>query len=104
MNQPLLFALTAAALFGVGLYGFLVHAHLLRKILAVNVMASAVFLLLVAVAKREGAAAVDPLPHALVLTGIIVSISATAFALAVLKRLHREKGTAALPADGGDAG
>lgn len=89
MNQTLLFGLTAAGLFGIGLYGLLARRHLLRKVLALNLMSSAVFLLLIALARRDPAG-FDPVPHALVLTGIVIAVSATAFALSLARRLHRE--------------
>lgn len=98
MTQALLFTLTAAALFGIGLYGFLAHHHLVRKILAGNIMGSAVFLLLVALARRDPAV-IDPIPHAMVLTGIVIAISTTAFALMLTRRLYRETGAAHLPED-----
>lgn len=91
MTQALLFAGIAAGLFGIGLYGLLVRKHLLRKILALNLMSSAVFLLLITLARRAPDG-FDPVPHALVLTGIVIAISATAFALALARRLHRESG------------
>lgn len=95
MNQTLLFCLTGAGLFGIGLYGFWVHEHLLRKILALNVMGNAVFLMLVALARRDPTVT-DPVPHAMVLTGIVIAVSATAFALALARRLHRQTGAARL--------
>ena len=67
MTPGLLYALTGALLFCLGLYGLIQHAHLLRRILAVNLMGSGCFLVLVGLAQRDGA--VDPVPHALVLTG-----------------------------------
>lgn len=97
MTQGLFFALTAVILFGISLYGFLIHRNLLHKILAANVMGSAVFLLLIALA-RYGAdrgtqqSTADPVPHAMVLTGIVIAVSTTAFALALIRRLHRETG------------
>ena len=91
MTQTLLFALTAAGLFGIGLYGLLTGQQLLRKVLALNLMGSAVFLLLIALARRDPTGS-DPVPHALVLTGIVIAVSATAFALSLIRRLHRERG------------
>jgi multicomponent Na+:H+ antiporter subunit C len=88
---------TAAALFGLGVYGVLVAGHLLRKILALNVLGLAVFLLLVALGRR-GAAVLDPVPQALVLTGIVVAVSATAFAVSLLLALYRRSGSADLDA------
>ncbi len=97
MSTALLFALVGAGLFTLGLHALIVHAHLLRKILAINVMGSGVFLVLVALAKGEGSAASDPVPHAMVITGIVVAVSATALALALMLRVRIETGRAELP-------
>jgi multicomponent Na+:H+ antiporter subunit C len=77
-------------LFLLGVWSFLVHAPLLRKLIALNIMGAGVFHLLVAVAYRGLEAPPDPVPHALVLTGIVVAVSATALALAFGRRLERE--------------
>lgn len=84
---PLIFALTGVLLFSVGLSGLFFCAHPLRKILAVNLAGSGVFLILVALASRQPDTPPDPVPHALVLTGIVVAISATAVALVLYRRL-----------------
>ena len=85
---PLIFALTGVLLFSVGLSGLFVCAHPLRKILAVNLAGSGMFLILVALARRQPDMPPDPVPHALVLTGIVVAVSATAVALALYRRLQ----------------
>jgi len=97
MSPVFLYALVGVGLFCLGLYALIVHAHLLRKILAINVMGSGVFLILVALAKRTGDAAPDPVPHAMVITGIVVAVSATAFALMLMLRVAAETGRAELP-------
>jgi multicomponent Na+:H+ antiporter subunit C len=93
-----LFALCAAALVGLGLYGLIVDANPLRKILALNVIASGVFLLFGAIAFRGAAAglAADPVPQALLITGIVVAFAATALAVALLLRLQEEAGSVTL--------
>jgi multicomponent Na+:H+ antiporter subunit C len=91
MTPALAYALTGAALFALGLFGFLVRRHLVRRIIALNVMGSGAFLVFLGMAGR-GVAAADPVPQALVITGIVVAVAATALALAVLVRLHRETG------------
>jgi multicomponent Na+:H+ antiporter subunit C len=96
MSPALFFALLGAALFGIGLYGFLAHSHLLRKVLASNVMVNGIFLILIALARRDPAA-VDPVPHAMVLTGIVISVSTTAFALALIKKLYRADSPGEVP-------
>ena len=99
MNPAMLYALIGIGLFCLGLYALIMHAHILRKILAINVMGSGVFLVLVALAKRTGEALPDPVPHAMVITGIVVAVSATALALALLLKLVAESGHATLPED-----
>ena len=86
MTPDLLYALVGAILFALGLAATLVLSALLRRILAFNVMGSGAFLVLVGLAQRDGG--IDPVPHAMVLTGIVVSVAATALALALARRLH----------------
>jgi len=97
VNSTFLYALLGVGLFTLGLYALIVHAHLLRKILAINVMGSGVFLVLVALGGRTPGAAPDPVPHAMVITGIVVAISATALALALMLRVQAKTGRAQLP-------
>lgn len=97
MSNVFLYALVGVGLFTLGLYALIVHTHLLRKILAINVMGSGVFLVLVALAARTLGAPPDPVPHAMVITGIVVTISATALALALVLRVRAETGRAELP-------
>lgn len=99
MNLALHYALVGVGLFSMGLYALIVNAHLLRKILAINVMGSGVFLMLVALAKRNGEAIPDAVPHALVITGIVVAVSATALGLTLMLKLHAETGSAELSED-----
>jgi len=84
------YLLAAAGIIGIGVYGLLSADHLLRKLLAMNLLGSGVLLLLVTLASRGGTP--DPVSHALVLTGLVVTVSVTAFALALLDRLYRETG------------
>ena len=98
MSLPLLYALAGVGLFVLGLHGLVAHAHLLRKILALNIMGSGVFLVMVALARRA-AEAPDPVPHAMVITGIVVAVSATALALALLLRFQEMTGRTELDED-----
>ncbi|MBW6520185.1 MAG: NADH-quinone oxidoreductase subunit K [Desulfoarculaceae bacterium] len=86
MTSGLLFACVGALLFVMGVSGVLLIRHLLRRILAFNLMGSGAFLVLVGLAQRHGVA--DPVPQAMVLTGIVVAVAATALALALVRRLH----------------
>lgn len=79
----------AALLFGLGVYGVWRGPELLRRIVALNMMGAGIFLLMVTLAYRPviyGESA-DSVLHALVLTGLVVAVSATAFALALLGRI-----------------
>lgn len=98
MSQFLFYALIGALLFCIGLAGLLIQRHLLRRVIAINVISVGVFLVFVALAKRAGAVP-DPVPLAMVLTGLVVSVSATALALVLIGRVHRLTGSAVLPED-----
>jgi multicomponent Na+:H+ antiporter subunit C len=85
-----LYGLTGCVVVALGLRAALLQPALLQRIVAVNVMGSGVFLMLIAAAYRGPGVAPDPVPHALVLTGIVVAVSATALALALVRRLDAE--------------
>lgn len=87
MSPGLLFGATGMILLILGLHALLVRPRFLRKVLGLNVAGSGVFLFLVALAQR-GSGPPDPVPHAMVLTGIVVAVSATALALALIRRIH----------------
>ena len=101
MSAATLYGLSGAALVGLGLFGLIVHPHPLRKILAFNLIGGGVFLLFGVVARRGATAGfgADPVPQALVITGIVVAFSATALAVALLLRLFQETGRATLRSD-----
>lgn len=88
ISQQLLFSLAGIGLFGIGLRATLLHHMLLPRLLALNVCGTGVFLILIAIAYRGVEQVPDPVPHALVLTGIVVAVSATAMALALGRRLE----------------
>ena len=98
----------SAALLLIGLYGMLVKPNLVRKLMAMNILQVAVIMFFISVAAKSGATVpiavegddarvateyVNPLPHALMLTAIVVSVSTTGVALALLIRIHRRYGT-----------
>jgi len=89
------FALTGAALVGLGVYGLLARPHLLRRVIAFNLMGSGLFLFFGAAAGRG--AGVDPIPQALIITGIVVALSASALAVGLVVALVRSTGSACLP-------
>lgn len=98
-SSPMMYALAGALLFVIGAVGVIVHTHLLRKVLAFNVMGSGSFLVLIGLAQRDRS--LDYLPHAMVLTGIVVSVAASALALALSRRLFNLTGAMHLPDKGG---
>ena len=56
MNSATWYGLVGATLAGIGLYGLIVHPHVLRKILSFNLLASGVFLIAGVVARRGAGA------------------------------------------------
>lgn len=91
----------ASVLFVIGLHGLFTARNLLRRLLSLNVLTTAVFLLLVVIARK--ATPLDPVPHAMVLTGIVIAVSTTAVALALVERIAlRHRPEAEQPASGGD--
>ena len=98
MNAATLYGLCSAALVGLGLFGAIVHPQPLRKILAFNLLGGGVFLQFSVIARRGAAAGMggDPVPQAMVITGIVVAFSATALAVTLLLRLYQVSGSATL--------
>ncbi|WP_299235934.1 cation:proton antiporter subunit C [Natronomonas sp.] len=88
-----------------GLYVMIGSPNLVKKVIGLNLFQSAVFLFFVASAYVAGGSPaivpseggggpyVSPLPHVIVLTAIVVGVSLTAVALALIVRIHREYGT-----------
>ena len=98
MSAATLAGLTGALLVGLGLYGLLTQPDPLRKILAFNLLGSGVFLMFGIIARRGAAAGfgADPIPQALVITGVVIAFCATALALALLLRLFEVSGSTTL--------
>ena len=101
MSAADLYGLAGSALVGIGLYGLVVQAQILRKILAVNLLGAGIFLLFGVVARRGAVPGLgsDPVPQAMVITGIVVAFAATAIAVALLVRLAAATGRDTLPTD-----
>jgi multicomponent Na+:H+ antiporter subunit C len=87
MAPDQIYAVAAVLLFCVGFYGVITRPEPLRKIMALNILGAGVFLFFISVAWRNAGAFPDAVPHAMVLTGIVVAVSATAFALGLARRL-----------------
>jgi multicomponent Na+:H+ antiporter subunit C len=102
MSTATLYGLCSAVLVGLGLFGLIVHPQPLRKILAFNLIGGGVFLLFGVVARRGAGMGFggDPVPQALVITGLVVAFAATALAVALLLRLFEQTRQATLRSDG----
>jgi len=72
-----------------GLAGVLFQEGYIKKILALNLFSSGIFLLLITL----GGGRDDPVANAMVLTGIVVALGATALALALVRALHVQENT-----------
>lgn len=92
-------------LLGVGLYTMIASQNLVKKVIGMNVFQVAIFLFFMTASTVEGGAPailppggpegtyVNPLPHVLILTAIVVGVSLTAVALALVVRIYAEYGT-----------
>lgn len=102
-NYPYIFAIV---LFGIGTYTVLTHSNLLKKVIGINIMEGSTYLFFIAAGNIRGGIApikdmsgatdvvyVNPLPQALMLTGIVVSVSVTALSLALIMKLYKFYGT-----------
>ena len=90
MSEAEIYGVCGAGLVGIGLYAAILGRSALRRLLAFNLVGSGVFLVFGAIARRGGLAggtASDPVPQALVITGLVVAFAATALAVALLIRL-----------------
>lgn len=92
----------AMILFGIGFTNLLLQKNLIKKIIGLNIMDTAVYLFLALKGSISGRAApiivdgvqsveayINPIPSGLVLTGIVVSVSVTALMLSLTMRLYR---------------
>lgn len=91
MTSAACYVVAGAALLSLGMAGLFFCRDVLRKVLAMNLAGSGVFLMLVAPAGSEPGRPADPVPHALVLTGIVVAVSATAVALSLFRQLSEHE-------------
>lgn len=95
MSVDLAYAVAGAVLLIIALYSFITCRNLVRKLLAFNIMGSGTFLILVGLAQHDRGP--DAVPQALVLTGIVVAVSATALALVLVRRWFLLSGRTDLP-------
>ncbi len=86
----------------IGLYALIAKQNLVKKIIGLNIFQTAIFLFYISFADvaggtapiylPEGTAAlyVNPVPHVLMLTAIVVGVSITAVALSLVVRIYQE--------------
>lgn len=95
----------------IGFYAMIAKSNLVKKLIGMNIFQTAIILFFVSTGvKRDAglpivdkelalagaidvASVVNPLPHVLMLTAIVVGVSVTGIALAVILRIYREYGT-----------
>jgi multicomponent Na+:H+ antiporter subunit C len=93
-------------LFGLGFVTLLMQKNLIKKVIGLNIMDTSIFLFLAAKGYITGRKApiivdgitqveryINPIPSGLVLTGIVVAVSVTAFVLALSLKLYEYYGT-----------
>jgi len=95
----------------IGFYAMIGKRNLVKKLIGMNIFQTAIILMYVSSGVKIGAKipildkyhamqhgiqvteVVNPLPHVLMLTAIVVGVSVTGVALAVLLRIYHEYGT-----------
>ena len=96
------------ALLTIGLYGVVCKRNLLKKVIGLTIFQSAIILFFIIVAFKDGSTVpiqgedvpdtgplgyINPLPHALMLTAIVVGVATVGVALSLLLRVHENFGT-----------
>lgn len=88
MNDLLVFILCAGVMALLALYSFAKQKTWIRKILAIQIFSNSISLFLITSSNLSKP--VDPLPQALVITGIVVLVSTTAFALSLAVKIEQK--------------
>lgn len=86
MSQAQLFLLLGAVLAVLGTARLLLTEDLIRRVVGLNIAGGGVLMVIIAVGFDGDAP--DPVTHALALTGIVITVSVTAFALALARRIE----------------
>ena len=89
MTGEMLYLLSGAGLVGLALWRLGTSSDAIRRILALNVLAVGIAMLLLAAAR--GTDASDPVPQAFVLTGIVVLVAVTAALLALAEQIGEDR-------------
>lgn len=93
-------------LFFLGVYGMVLSKNYMKKLMAMNIMQVAVIYFYLCFAQKDGAMIpiqngittdpsmyINPLPHGLMLTAIVVSLGTTGVAIALLMRIKEIYGS-----------
>ncbi|MGQ3684949.1 MAG: cation:proton antiporter subunit C [Candidatus Loosdrechtia sp.] len=105
LHGKLIYLLTML-LFLLGIYGMASKGNLLKQLMAMNVMETSAIIMFLILSQKIGATApilmkditdpdhyVNPLPHAIMLTAVVVGISLTGIGLALIKRIEHDYGS-----------
>jgi multicomponent Na+:H+ antiporter subunit C len=96
--------LGGVALFIIGLHTVVTHKNLIKRVMGINIMATGIFLFFIAIGNVTGGVPpivvdgetpvfINPMPSVLILTGIVVSVSITVYALSLVIRIYQTYGT-----------
>lgn len=95
-------------LLAIGLYGILMKKNLMKKVIGLTIFQASIILFFIILAYKDGgtvpiynekayggeaAVYINPLPHALMLTAIVVGVATVGVALALLIRVYESFGT-----------
>lgn len=95
------------ALMMIGFYAMIAKKNLVKKVIGANIFQTAIFLFYISLSDITGGTApiivhgdhaaeviyTNPVPHVLILTAIVVAVSTTAVALALIIRIYDEYGS-----------
>lgn len=95
--------LMTSMLLAIGLYGMVGKGNLVKKVIGLNIFQTAIFLFFIQGGTKPGATVpvwdarvsadavgyINPLPHVLILTAIVVSVATTGVALALMITIYR---------------
>ena len=97
--------LGAIALFVIGLHTVVTHSNLIKRVMGINIMGTAIFLFFVSIGNVTGGLPpiidasharnvyINPIPSVLILTGIVVVVSITVYSLSLIIRIYETYGT-----------
>ena len=83
-----LYIVTGVGIFVLGLLGVIIHKGYLRKLISLNLFTSGIFLIFISTTMQNTNA--DPVVTALVLTGLVVTLGATAFGVMLIRAYYKE--------------